>query len=67
MDLSKCIDTLDHDLIIRCVKRRITDGSILGLIKPFLKRGIMIGLTSEYSDIGSPQGGVIVRYYRTST
>ena len=59
MDLSKCFDTLDHDLIIKCVKKRITDGSILGLIKQFLKSGIMIGSTFEHSDIGSPQGGVI--------
>jgi len=59
MDLSKCFDTLDHDLIIKCVKKRITDGSILGLIKQFLKSGIMVGSSFEHSDIGSPQGGVI--------
>jgi RNA-directed DNA polymerase len=59
MDLSKCFDTLDHDLIIKYVKKRITDGSILALIKQFLKSGIMIGSTLEDSDIGSPQGGVI--------
>ena len=59
MDLSKCFDTLDHDLIIKCVKKRITDGSILALIKQFLKSGIMIGSMFEHSDIGSPQGGVI--------
>jgi retron-type reverse transcriptase len=41
------------------VKKRITDGSILALIKQFLKSGIMIGSTLEDSDIGSPQGGVI--------
>jgi RNA-directed DNA polymerase len=59
MDLSKCFDTLDHDLIIKYVKKRITDGSILALIKQFLKSGIMIGSTLKDSDIGSPQGGVI--------
>jgi RNA-directed DNA polymerase len=59
MDLSKCFDTLDHDLIIKLVRKRITDGSILDLIKQFLKSGVMIGSAFEYSDIGSPQGGVI--------
>jgi group II intron reverse transcriptase/maturase len=59
MDLSKCFDTLDHDLLIKCVRKRITDGSILSLIKQFLKSGIMIGSTFESSEIGSPQGGVI--------
>ena len=59
MDLSKCFDTLDHGLIIKFVRKRITDGSILDLIKQFLKSGVMIGSTFEDSDIGSPQGGVI--------
>lgn len=30
MDLSKCFDMLDHDLIIKFVRKRIVDGSILG-------------------------------------
>jgi group II intron reverse transcriptase/maturase len=58
MDLSKCFDMLDHDLIIQSVKRRITDGSILRLIDNFLKSGIMIGDVWQKSEQGSPQGGV---------
>jgi RNA-directed DNA polymerase len=59
MDLSKCFDMLDHDLIIKFVKKRITDGSILNLIKQFLKSGVMIGSNWQASELGSPQGGVI--------
>jgi RNA-directed DNA polymerase len=59
MDLSKCFDTLDHELILKFVRKRITDGSILNLIKQFLNSGVMMGSTFENSDIGSPQGGVI--------
>lgn len=59
MDLSKCFDTLDHDLIIRQFRRRVTDGSILGLLRQFLESGVMVGDTYEESDKGSPQGGVI--------
>ncbi len=59
MDLSKCFDLLDHDLIISSVKRKVTDGSILSLLNQFLKSGIMIGHNWEASTIGSPQGGVI--------
>lgn len=59
MDLSKCFDMLDHDLIIKFVKKRITDGSILNLIKQFLKNGVMIGSNWQESELGSPQGGVI--------
>lgn len=59
MDLSKCFDTLDHELIIKSVRRRVTDGSILRLLKQFLKSGVMVGEHWEASEQGSPQGGVI--------
>ena len=59
MDLSKCFDMLDHDLIIKFVRKRITDGSILALIKQFLNSGVMVGSAFESSELGSPQGGVI--------
>jgi RNA-directed DNA polymerase len=58
MDLSKCFDTLDHEQIIEKVNRKISDGSVLKLIKQFLKAGIM--KNGEYAQTlaGSPQGGV---------
>ena len=59
MDLSKCFDTLNHDLIIRQFRRRITDGSVLSLLRQFLESGVMIGQQFEETVLGSPQGGVI--------
>lgn len=59
MDLSKCFDTLDHDLIIRQFRRKVTDGSILGLLRQFLSSGVMVGHRYEVTTQGSPQGGVI--------
>ena len=59
MDLSKCFDTLDHDLIIQQFRRRVTDGSILGLLRLFLQSGIMTEDGWRASEQGSPQGGVI--------
>ena len=59
MDLSKCFDCLDHELILKGVRRRVTDGSVLKLIKQFLRSGVMVGNEWEASEIGSPQGGVI--------
>jgi len=59
MDLSKCFDCLDHELILKGVNRRVTDGSVLMLIKQFLRSGVMVGNEWEASEIGSPQGGVI--------
>lgn len=59
MDLSKCFDTLDHDLIIRAVRTRVADGSILRLIRMFLESGVMHFGELEPTYVGSPQGGVI--------
>ena len=59
MDLSKCFDTLNHDLIINSVRKRVTDGSILSLIKQFLESGVMTSGVLESTSVGSPQGGVI--------
>jgi len=58
MDLSKCFDTLDHEQIIEKVNRKVSDGSVLKLIRQFLKAGIM--KDGEYAQTltGSPQGGV---------
>ncbi|HKK02146.1 MAG TPA: reverse transcriptase domain-containing protein, partial [Desulfuromonadales bacterium] len=59
MDLSKCFDTLNHELILRAFRRRIADGSILELIRMFLQSGVMLGDGWRASEEGSPQGGVI--------
>lgn len=59
MDLSKCFDTLDHDLILSSISRRIKDGSILALLGKILKSGVMAGEEWQASEVGSPQGGVI--------
>lgn len=59
MDLSKCFDKLDHELIIKSIRKRITDGSVLELLKQFLKSGVMVEGDWQATEIGSPQGGVI--------
>ncbi len=59
MDLSKCFDTLDHELIINAVREKVTDGSILKLIRMFLESGVLNSGEFEPTDVGSPQGGVI--------
>jgi RNA-directed DNA polymerase len=59
MDLSRCFDTLNHDLILKSFRRRIADGSILGLLRMFLQSGVMTGEGWQASEEGSPQGGVI--------
>jgi len=58
MDLSKCFDRLDHNLIVASIQRRVRDRSILALIRMFLESGVMIGGHKEATEVGSPQGGV---------
>ncbi|MFS1951756.1 group II intron reverse transcriptase/maturase [Vibrio breoganii] len=59
MDLSKCFDKLDHELILRSIRERVRDSSVLALISQFLKSGVMVGEHWQKTEIGSPQGGVI--------
>jgi len=59
MDLSKCFDTLDHELILQSLNKKISDGTLLKLIRQFLKSGVMIEGVIKETEIGSPQGGVI--------
>lgn len=59
MDLSKCFDTLDHELIIDLVNKKISDGKVLKLVRKFLKSGVMEDGQILTAEIGSPQGGVI--------
>lgn len=59
MDLSKCFDTLDHEIIMDTVAERISDGKVLKLIRKFLKSGVMNHGTFTATEIGSCQGGVI--------
>jgi len=59
MDLSCCFDTLNHDLILKFMRKRVTDGSILSLVNKFLKSGVMKDYRIDDTTMGSPQGGVI--------
>lgn len=59
MDLSKCFDTLDHQLILQSVGQKVSDGKILRLIGTFLKAGVLEGERFTPTKEGSPQGGII--------
>lgn len=59
MDLSKCFDRLNHKQILAGVNQKVSDGSVLKLIKKFLTAGVMKDGAWEETELGSPQGGVI--------
>ena len=59
MDLSRCFDTLNHELILGGIRKRVADVSVLGLVRQFLRSGVMTGDGFVEVEEGSPQGGVI--------
>ena len=64
-DLSSYFDTIDHKRLQKLVKRRVSDGAVLGLLKAFLQVPVVeMGKNGKRKTIpnqkkGVPQGGVI--------
>jgi RNA-directed DNA polymerase len=62
-DLSSYFDTIDHELLMEQLKRRIADRSVLKLIRMWLQSPIVEEVNGrkqiKRSDKGTPQGGVI--------
>ncbi|MDH5524596.1 MAG: reverse transcriptase domain-containing protein [Desulfobulbaceae bacterium] len=56
-DLSKFFDTVDHDVLMCRVSRRVHDKRVLGLIGKYLRAGVMINGRLEATRKGVPQGG----------
>lgn len=57
VDLSKYFDTLNHDLLLNILRRRIKDKKLIELIKKFLKSGVMDNGVIVKTEEGSPEGG----------
>jgi group II intron reverse transcriptase/maturase len=58
-DIEQFFDTLDHQQLMRALRRRLSDGELLRLIYRWLKAGYCLeGITYDTDD-GSPQGGVL--------
>lgn len=57
IDLSKYFDTLNHDLLMSIVRRKVQDRRILELIKSYLKSGAMVNGIRQATEKGTPQGG----------
>lgn len=57
MDLSKFFDTVNHDVLMHRVARKIRDKRVLKLIGKYLRAGVVINGRRQITRKGVPQGG----------
>ncbi|PKO22228.1 MAG: maturase [Chloroflexi bacterium HGW-Chloroflexi-1] len=58
-DISKCFDSLDHEVMINILRESIDDERFIRLIENLLKAGYMENWTWNATLSGAPQGGVL--------
>lgn len=58
-DITKCFDTIDHDILINILKERIKDIKFIEIIKKALKAGYFEFRSYSHSVVGTPQGSII--------
>lgn len=59
LDLKACFDTIEHEALIEAVQRRVTDRTMLRLIRKWLTVGVVEDGKRERAHRGTPQGAVI--------
>jgi RNA-directed DNA polymerase len=57
MDLSKFFDTVQHDVLMHRLSRKVRDKRVLRLIGKYLRAGVMIDGRLQETPLGVPQGG----------
>jgi len=56
LDLEKFFDTVNHDVLMSRIARKVTDKVLLGLIGRYLRAGALVGSTVQATAWGTPQG-----------
>jgi RNA-directed DNA polymerase len=57
LDLAKFFDSVQHDVLLARVGRKVRDKRVLKLIGKYLRAGVLVGETLQATEIGTPQGG----------
>ncbi len=58
-DLRKFFDTIPHEVILRGLKEKVSDGKLLSVVESYLVQGVMEGWSFEPTEEGTPQGSVM--------
>ena len=59
IDISAFFDEVNHDILLYQISQKVTDRQVLGLIRTYLKAGIMMDGKVERHSKGVPQGSLI--------
>jgi RNA-directed DNA polymerase len=56
IDLAKSFDTVNHDLLMHFVSRKVHDKRVLSLIGKYLRAGVVVNGRLEKTSMGVPPG-----------
>jgi RNA-directed DNA polymerase len=58
-DIRKCFDKVQHDKLLKILRRTIKDERIIRLLRDMLKAGVMEDEAWYITEDGTPQGGIV--------
>jgi group II intron reverse transcriptase/maturase len=58
-DIRGCFDHITHHLLLDVIRKRVADRKVVGLVRQFLKAGVLSEDQFLRTDAGTPQGGII--------
>ena len=67
-DIKRFFDSIDHEWLIKMLEQRIDDRAFIGLIRKWLKAGVLTPEGQvEHPATGTPQGGIMTPFTQKVT
>ncbi|MEM9686432.1 MAG: reverse transcriptase domain-containing protein [Bacteroidota bacterium] len=58
-DITKCFDRIDHNILIKLLRRKISDEKFISLVKRIIRTKVKGSNSDDFiNDVGTPQGGI---------